>query len=274
MEKITYPAAEFNPRDVLECGQIFRYKKFEKGYLVVSKDKACYLYSDEKSTYIECDDGDYFYNFFDLGRDYAAIIEKLKSFNSPVLSTACDKCRGLRLLNQNPQEMIFSFIVSQNNNIPRIQKSLEAICKNLGEEKNFAGERYFSFPSVSALAEKSASFYKELGLGYRDEYIQKTAERLKESGVDYLKDLDDAALKKELLSFRGIGGKVADCIALFAFKRTSSFPVDTWIEKLYLEDFKGKPAGREAISKYFCNIFGEYSGYAQQYLFYAKRASL
>jgi len=274
MEKITYPAGEFCPKDVLECGQIFRFKKFKDGFFVVSGDLACYIHSDEKNTFVECENADYFYNFFDLGRDYAAIIDKLKSFDIPVLTHAVEAGRGLRLLNQDPREMIFSFIISQNNNIPRIQKSLEAICKSLGERKEFLGEKYYAFPKTAALAGRDKAFYKALGLGYRDEYIQKTAERLQKSGVEYLKNLDDLALRKELLTFRGVGGKVADCIALFGFKRTSGFPVDTWIEKLYLEDFRGKPAAREAIAKYFCDMFGEYSGYAQQYLFYAKRASL
>lgn len=272
--KFDYDATYFNPKDVLECGQIFRFENFKDGYKVFTRDKACYVYSDGVKTIIECEDPDYFYNFFDLGREYASIIEKIKEFNVPVLTRCTEVCKGLRLLNQDPEEMIFSFIVSQNNNIPRIKGIISRICENLGERREFMGEVYHTFPTAAVLAKKPPEFYKSLGAGYRDVFLSETAKRITAEGIDRLKELEGADLKKELLTYKGIGPKVADCVSLFGFSKAASFPVDTWIEKIYHEDFGGDLKDRNKINSYFCSLFGEYSGYVQQYLFYGKRAHL
>lgn len=274
MQKITCDGAYFNPKDVLECGQIFRFTPYKEGYKVFSKDRAAYVYTDGKTTFIECEDGDYFYNFFDLGRDYAAIIEKLKDFGIPALTRAVNLSKGLRLLNQDAEETIFSFIISQNNNIPRIKKIIENMCSELGEEREFGGETYHSFPSAFKIAEKPPAFFRALGAGYRDEFLVKTAERISREGLEHLKDMQVAELRKALLTYHGIGPKVADCITLFGFGKGKSFPVDTWVEKIYREDFGGTLKDRNKISAYFTSLFGEYSGLVQQYLFYAKRAHL
>lgn len=274
MKTISYDGAYFNPKDVLECGQIFRFQPFGEGYLVFSRDKACYVHSDGKNAFIESDDPGYFYNFFDLERDYSLITGKMRSFGVPVLTRAANLSAGLRLLNQNPEEMIFSFIISQNNNIPRIKKIISRLCRELGEKRSFMGEEYFTFPTAAAMAERDEAFYKDIGAGYRDVFLAETARRIAAEGIDYLKDLPYPELRKSLLAYKGIGPKVADCIALFGFKKTECFPVDTWIEKLYREDFGGTLTDRTRIAEYFCGMFGEYSGYVQQYLFYAKRENL
>lgn len=274
MNTISYESKFFNPTDTLECGQVFRFESYLKGYKVYSRDKACYVYTEGDRTFIESEDVDYFYHYFDLDRDYGAIIEKMQAFNVPVLSKACNLAKGLRLLNQDPEEMIFSFIISQNNNIPRIKKIISAICRELGEEREFMGEKYYSFPTARQMAEKDASFYKSLGAGYRDKFLAQTACRIEKEGIEQLKSLPTDSLRKQLLTYKGIGGKVADCVSLFGFKKTDSFPVDTWIEKLYKEDFKGTLTDRDKITDFFKNAFGEYSGYVQQYLFYFKRQQL
>lgn len=271
MQKIIYDAEFFNPKDVLECGQIFRFEKYNKGYFLVSRDKACYLYSEGNKTVIECEDKDYFYNFFDLTRDYAEINKTIQDFGVPVLTRAAQVCKGLRLLNQDAEEMLFSFIISQNNNIPRIKKIIESICRSLGERREFSGKEYFTFPTAAALSEKDAGFYKSLGAGYRDVFLAETSKRIADEGLDYLYALNAAELKKQLLTYKGIGPKVADCVCLFGFSKGESFPVDTWIEKLYREDFNGTLKDRNKINSYFTSLFKEYSGLVQQYLFYSKR---
>ena len=272
--KIDYDARYFSPKDVLECGQIFRFEEFERGYKVFSADRACYVYTEGKKTFIECDDGDYFYNFFDLGRDYAAINERARSFGVPLLTRGAERGAGLRLLNQDAEEMIFSFIISQNNNIPRIKGIIERICRALGEEREFMGEKYYAFPSAGAMAKEGAEFYKQLGAGYRDAYLAATSERIAAEGIEHLFPLPTPQLKKQLLTYIGIGPKVADCISLFGFGRRECFPVDTWIEKLYREDFGGALKDRNRINAYFCELFGDDAGYMQQYLFYAKRENM
>lgn len=273
MQKIDFNSEYFNPEDVLECGQIFRFGKYKKRYLVISRDKACYLYSEDNKTVVECEDADsdYFYNFFDLSRDYGEINQKIKSFNVPVLTRSAELCKGLRLLNQDAEEMLFSFIISQNNNIPRIKGIIERLCRALGERRSFDGVEYFSFPTAAALSQKDAEFYKSLGAGYRDVFLAETSKRIAEEGLDALYPLNAAELKKQLLTYKGIGPKVADCVCLFGFSKGECFPVDTWIEKLYKEDFNGTLRDRNKINAYFTSLFKEYSGLVQQYLFYAKR---
>lgn len=274
MNKFTYDKTYFNPKDVLECGQIFRFEPFREGYKVFSTDKACYVHVDGNSTVVESEYPDYFYNFFDLGREYAAVIEKIRQFNVPVITRACEVAKGLRLLNQDPEEMLFSFIISQNNNIPRIKGIISRISRTVGEKREFMGEEYYAFPSAARLAGREAEFYKSLGAGYRDRFIADTAKRVAAEGIEHLKTLDAPALKKELLTYNGVGPKVADCVSLFGFQKAASFPVDTWIEKIYHEDFGGTLTNRDKINAYFTSLFGEYSGFVQQYLFYCKRENL
>ncbi len=271
-----WDATYFNPKDVLECGQIFRFTPFREGYFVISRDKACYLHTDGIRTYVECEpeDTDYFYGFYDLSRSYADIVQRAQSYGIPLLSKAAQECRGLRLLNQDREEMIYSFIVSQNNNIPRIKGIISRICEGLGEKREFMGETYYTFPSSAKLAAAGAPYYKSLGCGYRDTYLAEVSAKISQEGISHLDGLDALSLKKELMKYKGIGGKVADCIALFGFSQRSSFPVDTWIEKAYREDFHGTLKSRDEITKYFMDLFGEDAGYMQQYIFYGKREGL
>lgn len=274
MIKFDYDAKYFDPEQTLDCGQIFRFFPSERGYTVISKDKACRVYRDGFKTVVESDDPDYFYSFFDLGRDYSRIVGAAKSFNVPLLTRSAEKFCGLRLLNQHSEEMIYSFIISQNNNIPRIKGIISRICDGLGEKFVFGGETFSAFPTTRALAEADVGFFKDAGCGYRDRYISLTAKKIAAEGIEKLAALDSRSLREELLSYPGIGGKVADCVSLFGFSKRDRFPVDTWLEKVYREDFGGTLSDREKISAYFASAFGENSGYIQQYLFYGKRKNL
>ena len=274
MEKIEYDAKYFNPLHTLDCGQIFRFSEFGEGYMVISGDRAAYLHTDGKTTVAECDDGEYFYNFFNLARDYAEIIKKAESFSVPLLSRSCEKCSGLRLLNQQKEEMIYSFIISQNNNIPRIKGIISRICEGLGEKREFMGRQYYAFPTTDALASADVEFFRRAGCGYRDVFLFETSKKIKREGLGGLENLNTPDLKRALMEYKGVGAKVADCIALFGFSKRDSFPVDTWIEKIYREDFNGKLTDRNKICDYFTGLFKENSGYIQQYLFYGKRLNL
>lgn len=280
--KIIYDKEFFDIKDTLCCGQIFRFTEAGEGYLVFSADKCAYCYEEGKNSVIECSacDEEYFYDFFDLKRDYSSVVFAAENFGIPVLSTAAKLGKGIRILNQNAEEALFSFIVSQNNNIPRIKGIIEKLCAGAGEEKVFYGERfgenglkYRAFPSAETLAEMPESFFKEAGLGYRAGYIKGLAEKIAAGySVAELSGLKTEELRKELVSVKGVGAKVADCAVLFGFHRADGFPVDTWIEKVYKEDFGGTLSDRKKISEYFVNRFGKNAGYFQQYLFYYKRS--
>ena len=272
--KIPFETEYFDPLSTLDCGQIFRFSAYNNGFKVFSMDKCAVIYLENDKTVIECyqEDKDYFYNFFDLDRDYKTICESANKENISILSNAIDSGKGIRILNQDKIEMLFSFIVSQNNNIPRIKGIIEKLCFNLGERKTFKDIEYHAFPSIEKMASVGEEFYTSIGLGYRAKYIKNLAEEIK-NGLDVVAfdKLDTISLKKQLSTILGVGPKVADCVALFGFHRSDSFPVDTWIEKVYREDFKGKLKDRNKISEYFVKKFKENAGYYQQYLFYYKR---
>lgn len=272
---ITCGGDYFNIEDTLECGQVFRFRPYREGYLVFSADKCAYARETGGGVTVECaaNDREYFENYFDLKRDYSAICSAAEASGYPILKTAAAAGKGIRILNQNREEALFSFIISQNNNIPRIKGIIERICRALGERREFFGEEYYTFPRAAIMAEKGAEFYAGLGLGYRAGYIAELAGRI--AGTDYfdrLSSLSTAELRKSLMSIKGVGAKVADCAVLFGFHRADSFPADTWIEKVYLEDFHGTPCARDKISERFVKEFGDNAGYFQQYLFYYKRS--
>lgn len=271
MGGFTFPGEYFSPQATLECGQVFRYVRDEQGYFFLSGDKACLLSRSDGVTRLLCEDGeeDYFASLFDLKTDYARLVEEAKRFGVPFLTRAAEFSKGLRILRQEKTECLLSFVLSQQNNIPRIRKMLFALCAALGEKKRFAGREYHAFPSLEAMAEKDESFYRELGFGYRAKYIPADVKRLREEGVS--RALSGEALKKALVAYPGIGNKVADCIALFAFHDAQAFPVDTWVKKLYREDFGGKETDPDKINRFFTQKFGKHAGIFQQYMFYYKR---
>ncbi len=275
MKTIIISSEFFNIKDTLECGQIFRYKPREKGYLVYSMDKCAYVYTEDGYTFISVleEDYKYFYNYFDLDNDYSKIYNSAINENVAVLTKSAQLGKGVRILNQDKIETLFSFIISQNNNIPRIKGIIEKLCENLGEKKVFNGVEYYSFPTAKTLAKKEIEFFYSVGLGYRAPYIKRLAEEIT-AGLDVggFSSLDTITLKKSLVNIYGVGPKVADCVSLFGFHRTDSFPVDTWIEKVYKQDFNGEIKDRKKIAEYFVNKFKKNSGYYQQYLFYYKRS--
>ena len=274
MEKITSSARFFDVEATLECGQIFRYERADNGFYVHSGDKTCFAYNDGENAVIVTEDGDkdYFYRFFDLDADYGAYYAAAKK-EGGILSQAAEAGKGIRILRQNEEETLFSFLVSQNNRIPRIKKILNRLCESSGEKYLFCGKEQRAFPSAKSLAEKELSYFTRAGLGYRDRYVKAAADKIAAGySLSALRSLDTLSLKKELCSFDGVGEKVADCIALFAFHRFDSFPVDTWIYKIYKEDYGGKETSRSKAADYFLSRFRKNAGIFQQYLFQYKRS--
>ena len=258
---------DFDIDHILLCGQIFRYKKTDFGYLVFSKDKVAKVYKGEDSCRIVTDDVDYFYNYFDLDTDYTEIKKTLSDFVE--LKKPLDYGSGIRILRQDIFETIISFIISANNNIKRIQGIVERISEGFGKK---IGD-FCAFPTIDELSLADENFYKSIGAGYRSPYLVRVVQQLKskEFDIEKLKLLSTKELKKKLMELSGVGPKVADCILLFGFSRGDVFPVDTWGQKIYEQDFCGKETDRNKITDFFVDKFGNLSGYAQQYLFFYKR---
>lgn len=257
--------SEFDATHILECGQIFAYKKYDENhYVVFSGDYKAEIFTYDDRVEIQTDNTDYFVNFFDLNTDYGRIKKSLLSFD--FMANAINYGNGIRILKQDLLETIVSFVISANNNISRIQKSVFYIREKLGEYKG----DYYTFPSLDKLKTADEKFFKNAGLGYRSSQMVKLLNTLSLEKLKVGFNLDTSTLREYLISLTGIGPKVADCILLFAYGKTDVFPVDTWIQKVY-NDYFDSEENRIVIRKNLVNIFGNLSGYAQQYLFYYKR---
>lgn len=262
MQKI-YFDKNFSPAATLECGQVFRYKKEGDCYTVHALDKECRIYRDGDGYYMLSDDEKFFKNYFDFDGKYDIIIDNLSSDEN--LREMVEFGKGIRILNQNPFEMIISFIISQNNNIPRIKTIIERLCASLGRDMG----TYFAFPTLEDMAACDEEFYFKLGTGYRANYLESVSKALLNVDLSSLFSLDTESLRTELLKLKGVGRKVADCILLFGFHRLDVFPVDTWIKKIF--SAKMGDISADEMSKRLVDKYGDKSGLVQQYLYYYAR---
>lgn len=253
---------DFNVIQTLNCGQIFRYVIDRDTAVVYSKDKKALLSWTNDTIEITSKDLDYFYHFFDLSRDYSIIKSTLK--NDEFLAPAVEYGYGIRILNNDAFEMIVSFIISANNNIKRIKNSIEYLCKKFGEKS----DDYHAFPTLSALKKATISDYEDAGLGYRAEQMHDTIQRLTERDILYLQQADKDEKMKFLLSLKGVGEKVANCIMLFGLGVRDVFPVDTWINKVYNHLTDSENNDRKKITRELTARYKDLSGFAQQYFFY------
>ena len=186
---------------------------------------------------------------------------------------------GIRILNQDLWECIISFIISANNNIPRIKKIIERLSQNYGEKIEWNGKDYYTFPTPEKLAKASVQDLREMGLGFRDIRVFNTTQMILNKTVDLgkIKNMDNSdKMRDELLKLDGVGPKVADCILLFSLKRYDVFPIDVWVRRvmneLYIHNENEEKVNKKEIQILAKEKFGEIEGLAQQYLFYWKRS--
>ncbi|MDD4003271.1 MAG: DNA glycosylase [Clostridia bacterium] len=268
--RLTVKGEFFSAEQILSSGQVFRFNPYKQGYLLYAGSHIAYLCQSGDETVIECSDEDYFYNYFDLNTDYRKITEKIKKYS--FMQDALNAGRGIRILRQERLETLISFIISANNNIKRISNIIQKICLALGEKKEFNGIIYNAFPTLPQLSSADTGFFINAGAGYRAAYLTKTISALNNGfDLNLIADMDLSEARKSLMSLSGIGRKVCDCILLFSYYRQNVFPVDTWIEKVYNDYIECGDICRNKIADNFEKMFGNLSGYIQQYLFYYKR---
>lgn len=257
--------SEFNIKQILDCGQIFRYWIDNDEARVISTNKFARIKTHDTYAEIITKEVDYFEHFFDLKNDYGKIKDKLSS--DKFLRPCIEFGYGIRILHQDLFEMIVSFIVSANNNIKRIKNSLNKLSEQFGTNMG----DYFAFPTLTQLKSATIQDFADAGLGYRAEQMHSTIQRLTDQDLSAFYSLDLDEQTKFLLSLKGVGKKVADCILLFAMGHTNSFPVDTWINKIYNKIYNTTITDRKQISENLTQKYGNLSGYAQQYFFYYYR---
>lgn len=254
---------DFDTAHIFDCGQCFRWNN-DIGVVGTYVCKASYD-AEKHLLKLETNGGaeEFWRNYFDLNTDYSDIRRTLAA-SDPNIIPALEYGRGIRILNQDIFETIISFIVSQNNNIPRIKKCIEAICARYGEQLGeYFGEMRYSFPSAEVLAEADVCDLAELKLGYRCEYIVSAARQYLKNGAPASYD--------DLISYLGIGPKVANCIMLFGLHKADAFPIDTWVKHIMNDMYGFEINDVKGMSEFAGDRFGSYAGYAQQYLFFFYR---
>ncbi|HEX2938672.1 MAG TPA: DNA glycosylase [Ruminiclostridium sp.] len=257
--KIETDTGIFDPDVTFDCGQCFRWEKSEDGtwngivngrVLTVEKSNGKLMISGGDELMIR--------QYFDLDRDYNKVIEALSG--DPVLDSAIKFAPGIRILRQKPWEALCSFIISQNNNIPRIKGIISRLCENFGEK---IGENAYSFPAASKIAVLSALDLAPLRSGFRAAYIIDAAKLVSSGEIDFTAlsyiPLNDA--RKTLMRIKGVGPKVADCALLFGCGRLDAFPIDVWVKRVLARFY---PEG-------FPQVYMQYGGIAQQFLFHYAR---
>ena len=195
------------------------------------------------------------------------------------MKTSIEYVKGIRILNQDLWETIISFIISANNNIPRIKGIIEKLSKKYGKELEFEGKKYYTFPTPKELENVTVEAYRSLGLGFRDIRLYETTKMIIEKKVDLQelrKNPNTFEVREKLLTLSGVGPKVADCILLFSdLKRFEVFPIDVWVRRvmndLYIKNPDETKVSKKQIEKIANEKFGNLAGLAQQYLFYWRR---
>lgn len=289
----------FTPKHIFECGQAFRwYIEEDKSYTTIAYGKVINVKKENNdiilsNTNIE-DFNNIWYDYFDLGRDYNEIKKELSK--DAILAEAIKFAEGIRILNQEPFEIVISFIISANNQIPRIKKSIELMSKYYGEKISdkrmilqcfhndkvcqqsegtmFSNREYYSFPKPEKLASVNPEVLKEkCKVGFRDERIVETSKIIAGGKFPLYRifEMSREEGKELLMTLPGVGPKVSDCILLFAFNKDEAFPVDVWVKRVMEYFYLKEETNVKHIGSHGARLFGSLAGFAQQYLFYYAR---
>ena len=207
------------------------------------------------------------YEYFDLNRDYEKINKEILK-NNKELKEIVNKCNKYRIINQDSFEMCISYIISQNNNVKRISKSIEELSYKYGSKIIFDEKEYYLFPNYQQIKNISLEELQSLKIGFRDKYIYDFLEKYE--NINKIENLNTEDALKELLSVKGIGMKVASCILLFGYKRLDVYPIDTWVKKYFSNNYNIKN-DQKTIEKFAKEKFGEYTGLVIQYMFHSQR---
>lgn len=272
----------FNIKQILECGQCFRWEKIkEMDYIIIAFGKVIEVIQEgDNVTILNSNKEDFkniWFKYFDLERDYGKIKEELSK--DETLKLSVEYGYGIRLLNQEPFELLISFIISARNSIPSIKKTISKISERFGEKIEYNGETYYTFPTPGELKDATEDDIRETGASFRSKYIVDTVKNINsdldiEDGIYNLcriEGLSDDDCHKALQEFKGVGAKVADCIMLFSMGKYSGFPVDVWVKRAMMHFYDAEEGSLNKIRIFARDRFKNLAGFAQQYLFYYAR---
>ncbi len=294
---------DFDLEKIAESGQCFRWEKAEaaessphffpentdltesgspadKGsststYRIIAGKSCLYITAlDERQGIyaLDCSEEDFsgfWHRYFDLGENYRRIRERIDPEKDPFLREAAAQEKGIRILRQDPWEMLITFIISQNKNIPGIRRCVELLARSCGEKRmDSRGVPYYSFPTPREAASLSEEALADCRLGYRCKYVKAAAEAVlaEKIDLDQLSAADEKTAISSLTALYGVGVKVANCVSLFGLHHVDAFPIDVWIKRILAQEY---PDG------YPFEQYSPYNGIYQQYMFayYRHRAS-
>ena len=276
----------------LDCGQAFRWKETENGHWegIVCGKFLSVKQEENKTTFFNTTKEDFnnlWIKYFDLERDYSEIQKELSK--DELLRKSVEFGPGIRILNQDPFEILISFIISARNSIPSIMKTINKISIKYGSKIEYKGTVYYAFPTIDQIKDATLEEIQDTGASFRSKYIidtisnvYKSKEAIKSGDINainefrkydlnYIKSLNDDECLAALQEFKGVGAKVADCIMLFSMEKYSAFPVDVWVKRAMVYFYGAEDASLNKIRIFGRNKFGKLSGFAQQYLFYYAR---
>lgn len=252
----------FDIAKTLNSGQNITFEIQDNVYIFNYEKDVIFSYTENDITYFSADK-EYFENylsdFFDLNTDYGKINEEIID-KFPELKQYVEYGNGIRFISQNFLESSIAFIISQNNNIKRILNSMQELKDKYGNG---------SFPTLKKLKTLSIGDFRNLGVGFRDKYLYNFVQNIDEKWIETIEKMETKDAFNELISFNGIGPKVANCILLFGLKKRDVFPVDVHIKRVMEElYFEGKDTDVKKIENFAINKFEIYASYIQQYLFF------
>jgi N-glycosylase/DNA lyase len=300
MKLVELPAVNFDLAMTLNSGQVFHWEKADIGFCGAIGDRAVYVQQRGDILRARLEGGaarrrrdnnghaskrtpgprELTLSVSQLVSNYFALDHPLDEIcaafpRDPVMNSAREFCRGLRIIRQPKWECLATFICSSMKQIAHIRQISRALRQRFGEEKQIGGREVFSFPSARRLARTSETELRKCGLGYRAKNLLATAKRvaLREVNLDSWSALSDGELCDQLCHLPGVGAKVANCVMLFGYERVKAFPIDVWIERVLREKYfpRKRKVTSASLAEFAANYFGAHGGYAQQYLFHHTR---
>ena len=260
---------DFDLDKIAESGQCFRWAKDDSGAYRIIHGKYCLRIRplDDDAFELSCSEDEYrdvWYDYFDFGTDYRAVRERVDKAEDPFLARACEYGKGIRILRQDPWEMLISFIISQNKNIPAIKKSVELLCEAAGKQREDEYGEFYLFPTPEEILSLNEEELAVCRLGYRCRYVKAAAVDVAEGKLDLerLCNMPEEETIDVLKSVCGVGTKVANCVSLFGLHHIDTFPIDVWIRRILDNEYpNGYPKEK----------YSPYNGIYQQYMFYFYR---
>lgn len=275
-KSIVITVKDFLLQHILECGQCFRFYKEGECYILIAKGRVLKASQEGNQLTLFCTEevfNTFWHNYLDLDRNYE-VIKKCLSEKDEFLKTAVADKYGIRLLRQEPWEMLISFIISQTKQIPQIKHLIEVLANEYGALISAEGIRsFYSFPTPQQLEIATIEDLRALKVGFRAPYIWDATQKVANGEIDLsaLEELPYQEARKVLMSIKGVGQKVADCVLLFAYGKYEVFPTDVWVKRVMEHYYFGKDTKMDVINTFARDYFGAYAGFAQQYLFYHAR---